>query len=101
MYVTGRLLQRHFLRKAAEQAAHAQNSKLCLPVRQANRFIQILPRNYATLSTYNMVLSVCVKAKDLAAARQVVDMLRSTGQKADAIIYYSLITGPTPHLAFS
>lgn len=87
------MLHRHFLRKAAEQAAQAENTKLCLPVRQAIRFIQILPRKYATLATYNMVMSVCVKARDLAAARQVVDMLRSTGQKADAIIYYSLITG--------
>jgi hypothetical protein len=40
-----------------------------------------------------MLISVCVKAKDLTEALHAADMLKSTGQKLDTILYTNLMTG--------
>ena len=84
-----RLRQKHFLKEAARQATPKA-------VRQALRFVHILPRAYAQLQTYNMVVTVCIRAKDMASALQAADMLRSTGRKPDAFLYTNLISGVWP-----
>ncbi len=44
-----------------------------------------------------MLISVCVKAKDLTQALHAADMFRSTGRKLDTILYTNLIGGqPLP-----
>ena len=40
-----------------------------------------------------MLISVCVKAKDLTQALHAADMLKSTGRKLDTILYTNLIGG--------
>jgi len=40
-----------------------------------------------------MLVSVCVKARDLTQALHAADMLRSTGRKLDTILYTNLISG--------
>lgn len=73
--VTNRLRHRHFLKAAAQRKA----------VKQAFRFVQVLPRQYVDTRTYNMLVSVCVAASDLKAAMAAADMLVSTG----ACVYVS------------
>ena len=55
--------------------------------------VQVLPRQYTDASTYNMLISVCVRAKDLTQALHAADMFRSTGRKLDTILYTNLIGG--------
>jgi hypothetical protein len=83
-----RLQHKHFLRQAAEQKA----------VREALRFVQVLPRRYADSRTYNMVVSVAARAGDATAALQAADMFKSTGGKLDTILYTNLIAGWWPNL---
>lgn len=64
-----RLRHRHFLKAAVQRKA----------VKQAFRFVQVLPRQYVDTRTYNMLVSVCVAASDLKAAMAAADMLVSTG----------------------
>lgn len=54
---------------------------------------QVLPRKFTDARTYNMLVSVCVKARDLTQALHAADMLRSTGRKLDTILYTNLIGG--------
>ncbi|CAL8460572.1 g101 [Coccomyxa elongata] len=87
--ILGRVRHSHFLREAADQA--------CGPKRRhatklAMRFVQVLPRKFTDARTYNMLVSVCVKAKDLTNALHAADMLRSTGRKLDTILYTNLIS---------
>lgn len=70
-----------FLRPAAKMCA----------VRQALRFVQLLPREYVDTRTYNMLLSVCAEAKDVKNAIRAADMLRGTGRKLDTILYTNLL----------
>jgi len=79
--VLGRVRHKDFLRRAADSKA----------VKQAFRFIQVLPREYVDARTYNMLVSVCVRAADIAAALKAADMLRSTGLKLDVLLYTNLI----------
>lgn len=53
----------------------------------------MLPRKFTDARTYNMLVSVCVKAKDLTQALHAADMLKSTGRKLDTILYTNLISG--------
>ncbi len=78
-----RLKHRHFLRTAADRCA----------VKQAMRFVQLLPRRYADTRTYNMLVTVCGAAGDVTSALHAADMLRSTGGKPDTIMYTNLIAG--------
>lgn len=58
---------------------------------------QVLPRQYTDARTYNMLISVCVKAKDLTEALHAADMMRSTGKRLDTILYTNLIGGQLLH----
>ena len=62
-------------------------------MQQAFRFVEILPRSYTSIATYNMLITVCIQAKDLPAAMQALDLLRANGYKPDSILYNNLITG--------
>lgn len=81
-----RLKQKHFLGRAAREGSHRA-------VQFAFRFVEILPRAYTSLATYNMLITVCIQAKDLSAAMQATELLRSNGHKPDGILYNNLITG--------
>ena len=81
-----RLKQKHFLGKAARDGNKRS-------VNYAFRFIEALPRMYTSLATYNMLITVCIQAKDLPAAMQALDLLRANGYKPDSILYNNLITG--------
>ncbi|KAI3428088.1 hypothetical protein D9Q98_006471 [Chlorella vulgaris] len=71
-----------FLRPAASRNA----------VKQALRFVQLLPRQYVDARTYNMLLRVCAQAGDLRNAMHVSDMLQAAGLKLDGILYTTLIS---------
>jgi pentatricopeptide repeat protein len=62
-------------------------------VKQALRFVQLLPRQYVDARTYNMLLRVCAQAGDLRNAMHVSDMLQAAGLKLDGILYTTLISG--------
>ena len=79
--VLSKLQHQRFLRPAADLRA----------VKQAMRFVQLMPRAFVDARTYNMVLSVCAQAADLRAALQVKDMLQAAGLKPDTILYTNLI----------
>jgi pentatricopeptide repeat protein len=48
---------------------------------------------YVNSRTYNMVVSVCIKARDLKSALQAADMMQIAGLKRDTILYTNLIKG--------
>jgi hypothetical protein len=83
------MMQKHFLGKAA-------SLRSAMSVKQAFKFLEILPREFTNLQTYNMVVTVCIHARDMAAALQAADILRSTGRKPDAVLYNNLIKGHPP-----
>ena len=66
-------------------------------MKQAMRFVQLLPRRYADTRTYNMLVTVCGAAGDVTSALHAADMLRSTGGKPDTIMYTNLIAGALSH----
>jgi pentatricopeptide repeat protein len=76
-----------FLGAAAEAAAAGRK----LAVKLALRFTALLPREYSLPATYNMAITVCVRAKDLPHAQQAADMMRSTGRRPDTILYTNLL----------
>lgn len=57
------------------------------------RFVKLLPSHMTDARTYNMLVSVCIAARDLPMALQAGMMLRSTGRNLDTFLYTSLITG--------
>jgi pentatricopeptide repeat protein len=77
-----RLKHYRFLRPAASLKA----------VKQAMRFVQLLPRQYTDARTYNMLLRVCAEAGDLRNAMHVADMLQAAGLRMDPILYTTLIS---------
>lgn len=81
-----RLRHYRFLRPAASQCA----------VKQALRFVQLLPRQYVDARTYNMLLRVCARAGDLRNALHVADMLQAAGLRMDSHLYTTLISGGWP-----
>ncbi len=83
---SARLRHYRFLRPAASQRA----------VKQALRFVQLLPRQYVDARTYNMLLRVCARAGDLRNALHVADMLQAAGLKMDSHLYTTLISGEHP-----
>lgn len=56
------------------------------------RFVQLLPVHLTDARTYNMLVSVCIAARDLPMALQAGTMLRNTGRRLDTFLYTSLIT---------
>eukprot|EP00803_Ostreobium_quekettii_P011523 evm.model.scf_535.6 EVM.evm.TU.scf_535.6 scf_535:44271-50781(-) len=79
--VLGRVRHKDFLRRAADRKA----------VKLAFRFLQVLPREFVDARTYNMLVTVCVRASNLAAALKAADMMKSTGLKLDVYLYTNLI----------
>ncbi|KAL0041133.1 hypothetical protein WJX77_005807 [Trebouxia sp. C0004] len=71
-----------FLRPAADHKA----------VNHAMRFVKLLPSHMTDARTYNMLVSVCIAARDLPMALQAGMMLRNTGRRLDTFLYTSLIT---------
>ncbi|DBB18556.1 TPA: hypothetical protein ACH3X3_000188 [Trebouxia sp. C0006] len=71
-----------FLRPAADHKA----------VSHAMRFVKLLPSHMTDARTYNMLVSVCIAARDLPMALQAGMMLRNTGRRLDTFLYTSLIT---------
>lgn len=82
-----RVKHKVFLRAAAEHRA----------VDHAMRFVQLLPDRLTDARTYNMLVSVCIAAKDLKSALRAGQMLKQTGRKIDTFLYTSLITGESVH----
>lgn len=78
-----RVRHKDFLRPAADHKA----------VGHAMRFVKLLPSHMTDARTYNMLVSVCIAARDLPMALQAGMMLRSTGRNLDTFLYTSLITG--------
>lgn len=59
-------------------------------VKEAFRFTKLIPN--PTLSTFNMLLSVCASSRDLERAFQVLQFVRETGLKPDCKLYTTLIS---------
>ena len=78
-----RVRHKDFLRPAADHKA----------VSHAMRFVKLLPSHMTDARTYNMLVSVCIAARDLPMALQAGMMLRNTGRRLDTFLYTSLITG--------
>lgn len=78
-----RLQQKKFLRIAAEQKA----------VKPAMRFVQMLPDSAVDARTYNLLVTVCVKARDLKSALDVKKAVVDNGHRLDRILYTNLISG--------
>ena len=56
------------------------------------RFVQLMPRPYVDLRTYNMLLRVCAAAGDLRSALQSTGMLQMAGLRLDTRAYTTLIS---------
>lgn len=78
-----RVQHKIFLRAAADHRA----------VDHAMRFVQLLPNQLTDARTYNMLVSVCIAARDLPGALKAGELLKRTGRKLDTYMYTSLITG--------
>ncbi|XP_076917607.1 pentatricopeptide repeat-containing protein MRL1, chloroplastic-like [Bidens hawaiensis] len=59
-------------------------------VKEAFRFIKLIPN--PTLSTFNMLMSVCVCSLDLDGAFEVLKLVETAGLKADCKLYTTLIS---------
>ncbi|CAN4107407.1 unnamed protein product [Withania somnifera] len=59
-------------------------------VKEAFRFTKLIPN--PTLSTFNMLLSVCASSRDLECAFQVLQFAREAGLKPDCMLYTTLIS---------
>lgn len=81
--ILARIAHKHFLRPAADAGA----------VREALRYVTVMPPQYMDARCWNMVLSVCAAAGDLAAANTVLDAMRSQGHVIDFIHQSTLIMG--------
>ena len=53
--------------------------------------VQLLPRQLVDGRTYNMLVSVCVAARDLPSALKAAEMYKATGRQLDTILYTNLI----------
>ena len=63
------------------------------------RFVQLMPDHLTDARTYNMLVTVCIAAKDLPQALHAGMMMRNTGRSLDTYLYTNLITGkPMPLL---
>lgn len=72
---------------------HARFFKLCKPqkaVKEAFRFTKLIPS--PTISTFNMLMSVCASSQDFDGAFQVLHLVREAGLKADCKLYTTLIS---------
>ncbi|XP_062082427.1 pentatricopeptide repeat-containing protein MRL1, chloroplastic [Humulus lupulus] len=72
---------------------HARFFKTCKfqkTVKEAFRFIKLIPN--PTLSTFNMLMSVCASSQDSQGAFQVLRLVQESGLKADCKLYTTLIS---------
>ncbi|KAK9287449.1 hypothetical protein L1049_015870 [Liquidambar formosana] len=72
---------------------HARFLKICKTqkaVKEAFRFTKLIPN--PTLSTFNMLMSVCASSQDSEGAFQVLCLAREAGLKADCKLYTTLIS---------
>ncbi|KAL5561118.1 hypothetical protein UlMin_030865 [Ulmus minor] len=72
---------------------HAKFFKICKiqkAVNEAFRYIKLIPN--PTLSTYNMLMSVCASSQDSDGAFQVLQLVQEAGLKADCKLYTTLIS---------
>ena len=82
MYVWCRIRHKDFLRPAKDHKA----------VSHAMRFVQLLPSHLTDARTYNMLVSVCIAARDLPMALTAGTMLKDSGKQLDTFLYTNLIT---------
>eukprot|EP00261_Vitis_vinifera_P033219 XP_019074462.1 PREDICTED: pentatricopeptide repeat-containing protein MRL1, chloroplastic isoform X2 [Vitis vinifera] len=76
-----------------DKVYHAKFFKICRSqkaVTEAFRFAKLIPT--PTLSTFNMLMSVCATSQDSAGAFQVLQLVREAGLKADCKLYTTLIS---------
>lgn len=72
---------------------HASFFKLCKKkraVKEAFRFTKLIPK--PTLSTLNMLMSVCASSQDIEGARGVLQLVQENGMMADCKLYTTLIS---------
>ncbi|KAL9414692.1 hypothetical protein AB3S75_043034 [Citrus x aurantiifolia] len=72
---------------------HARFFNVCKSqkaIKEAFRFFKLVPN--PTLSTFNMLISVCASSKDSEGAFQVLWLVQEAGLKADCKLYTTLIT---------
>ncbi|CAH8380213.1 unnamed protein product [Eruca vesicaria subsp. sativa] len=72
---------------------HASFFKLCKKqraVKEAFRFTKLIPN--PTLSTFNMLMSVCASSQDIEGARGVLHLVQENGMMADCKLYTTLIS---------
>lgn len=77
-----RIRHKDFLRPAKDHKA----------VSHAMRFVQLLPSHMTDARTYNMLVSVCIAARDLPMALKAGTMLKDSGRQLDTFLYTNLIT---------
>ena len=82
MYVWCRIRHKDFLRPAKDHKA----------VSHAMRFVQLLPSQVTDARTYNMLVSVCIAARDLPMALKAGIMMKDSGKQLDTFLYTNLIT---------
>ncbi|KAH0900786.1 hypothetical protein HID58_040289 [Brassica napus] len=72
---------------------HASFFKLCKKkraVKEAFRFTKLIPN--PTMSTFNMLMSVCASSQDIEGARGVLHLVQENGMMADCKLYTTLIS---------
>ncbi|KAJ0252142.1 Pentatricopeptide repeat-containing protein [Hirschfeldia incana] len=72
---------------------HASFFKLCKKqraVKEAFRFTKLIPN--PTMSTFNMLMSVCASSQDIEGARGVLNLVQENGMMADCKLYTTLIS---------
>ncbi|CAA7016549.1 unnamed protein product [Microthlaspi erraticum] len=72
---------------------HASFFKVCKKqraVKEAFRFTKLIPN--PTLSTFNMLMSVCASSQDIEGARGVLHLVKESGLMADCKLYTTLIS---------
>ncbi|CAN8327626.1 unnamed protein product [Cochlearia groenlandica] len=72
---------------------HASFFRICKKqraVKEAFRFTKLIPN--PTLSTFNMLMSVCANSQDIEGARRVLPLVQENGMMADCKLYTTLIS---------
>ncbi|CAH2076766.1 unnamed protein product [Thlaspi arvense] len=72
---------------------HASFYKICKKqraVKEAFRFTKLIPN--PTMSTFNMLMSVCASSQDIEGARRVLHLVQENGMMADCKLYTTLIS---------
>ncbi|RID77425.1 hypothetical protein BRARA_A00341 [Brassica rapa] len=76
-----------------DKVYHASFFKLCKKkraVKEAFRFTKLIPN--PTMSTFNMLMSVCASSQDIEGARGVLQLVQENGMMADCKLYTTLIS---------